>query len=81
MSILIKIKDLIGMKLKLVDKKLSDYNIHWVIIGIKFILIAIGLICNLVVRKCLCPLVCYLSSRFHFGMSGDTCNLLLILPL
>lgn len=44
-------------KVELVDKKLTDYTIHWVVIAIKLIPALIAFLCNLAVRKLICPFV------------------------
>ena len=45
-------------QLKIIDKKLGDYNIHWLIITIKLVLIFLAFACNVSIRKLICPLVC-----------------------
>lgn len=61
-----------GKKLELLDKKLSDYTIHWVVIAVKLIPAVIAFLCNLAVRKLICPFVRCLPSRSSSGTSGGT---------
>jgi hypothetical protein len=44
-------------KLTAIDKKLSDYNVHWLVIALKFIPALIAFLWNVAVRKLLCPFV------------------------
>jgi hypothetical protein len=42
---------------RIINKQLSDYNIHWLIITIKLALVFLAFAGNFLVRKLLCPLV------------------------
>ena len=44
-------------QLEVVDKNISDYTIHWFVIGFKLIPALIAFLWNVAVRKILCPLV------------------------
>ena len=43
--------------LQVIDKKLSDYTIHWLVLIFKLIPAIIAFICNLAVRYIVCPFV------------------------
>ena len=43
--------------LEIVDKKISNYTIHWLVIIFKLIPALIAFIWNIAVRKLVCPLV------------------------
>jgi len=44
-------------------KKLSDYTIHWFVIVFKLIPALIALLCNIIVRKLMCPFVPFMQVR------------------
>ena len=46
-----------NIHLEVIDKKLSDYNIHWLVIVFKFIPVLIAFLWNVTVRKLICPIV------------------------
>lgn len=48
-----------NIHLEVIDKKLSDYNIHWLVIVFKFIPVLIAFLWNVTVRKLICPILIF----------------------
>jgi hypothetical protein len=55
----------------LIDKKLSDYTVHWVVIAFKLIPALIAFLWNVAVRKIICPLVLFCRCLDHVSLHKE----------
>ena len=60
-------------RLEIIDKKLSDYNLQWVVIAFKLIPALIALAWNVAVRKIICPLVLHLVIPDNVQLCEKVC--------